>query len=164
MDFIKTKDKAFADEYLSTGDATASYQKVVPYAETSTAVVAGRKLLSKPEVRDYILQNLQSTPATAPVRIVEKWGEMMEATKSIPLGKELVDVPDNPTQLEALKSVTKMYGVLDGEILVDARSVNVTITPTEAKDLEGFALRLEALSRRLMDGSEQSGEVVDVGD
>ena len=163
MEYITTKEKAFADKYLEKGSVSEAYQSINPLSTVETARVGGSKYLSKPEVKEYILQELQVKERTSPARIVEKWGEMLEANKAIVVDKGIEYVADNPTQLEALKNITEIYGGIGGgDMLVDARSVNINITTQEAENLSIAVSKLEELSKRLMGEDEQSGEVIDV--
>lgn len=163
LQFIKTKEKAFAESYISTGDPGKAYQVISPLSTDESASVNGSKYLKKPEVKEYVLQLLNLRPTTSPEAITAKLGSLVSAEKAIVVDKEIQYVPDNGVQLEAVKTVLKIYGVVDNGVEVDARSVNISITNEEAGKLGDFVSRLEGLSQRLMSAEEQSGEVTSSG-
>ena len=50
------KHQIFADEYILTSDAIASYQKAYPKAKTESARVESYRILQDPTISDYIKQ------------------------------------------------------------------------------------------------------------
>jgi len=75
---LSTKDRAFADEYLSNGyNATAAYSKTHPNATIDSARAQGCETLARPNIREYLRkaaeESLDKVKDTLKKRIIEKY-------------------------------------------------------------------------------------------
>ncbi|MCB9046542.1 MAG: hypothetical protein H6550_10455 [Chitinophagales bacterium] len=91
---MKIEHELFAHHYILTGDKEAAYRKAYPKASGEALKIAARKLINRPEVRDYITQQLTAVRREAADRYQEEQQQQMEAEKATMLlkRKKLCDI------------------------------------------------------------------------
>lgn len=121
------------------------------------AQAMGIETLKRPHVQKGIVQllNEQGIPLT---RLNSKLSSLLDSHRTVVLDKQLHEVPDNNTQLEALKTGYKLHGHLVADKpLIDNRQVHVTMSDPSV--MQRLVDSIEALNRKLNDSSPSLGEI-----
>jgi phage terminase small subunit len=118
---LTPKQKAFADYYIETGNATIAYKKAgYSVKSDNAAAVEGSKLLRNPKVKKYIeerMKELESKRIASQEEILQFLTSVMrgEVTEEIPVGKgegyfELEDkTPSVKDRVKAAELLGKRY-------------------------------------------------------
>lgn len=122
---LTPKQKAFADYYIETGNATIAYKKAgYSVKSDNAAAVEGSKLLRNPKVKKYIeerMKALESKRIASQEEILKFLTSVMrgEVTEEIPIGKgegwfELEEkTPSIKDRVKAAELLGKRYGIFD---------------------------------------------------
>lgn len=163
--YLTTKEEAFARAFIKYGTVAAAYKAVVPHVKETRATAAGTAYARKPEVRELILSLLQASKRTMPATLVDKLGELTEATKEVVTRDgDIVQVKDNPVRLDAVKTALKIYGV-PSDMDVDINSqVMIEIKPADEERLLKIVNWMDRVNRDLIEVTANVVEekVVDV--
>lgn len=90
MDKLTTKQKAFADYYIETGNATESYKQAGYSVKSDNAAgVEGHKLLKNPKVRAYIDKRLAEKEA----KRIASQDEILEFLTKVMRGEVTEEIP-----------------------------------------------------------------------
>ena len=113
-------------------------------------------LVSLPKIRQYCLQLLQKNEGTRLNNLLEKLDDKTNCSKVITSGKKLVEVPDNNVQLDATKTLLKLYGLLDSNknINVDQKSLTVNVTGNDVTRLNNIINDLHNLNNQMLNGKK----------
>ena len=167
---IKTelKHKKFAREVVKTltagGTQAEAYKKVYPAANTSSAIQQASRLLAKPEIKHDISIILERNHMDKDIAC-KKLKRMMSAKKSLVVDKAIQQVQDNPTQLEATKTVLRLHGELKSGVNIteDNRQVNISGDELDHRQLKTLTQKLTSIHSLMNKQTPgiQDGEVVD---
>lgn len=143
--------KKFAIAYAKSGNAGQSAMEVYNYKNMASAREAGARMLHDPEVQNTIGDVLRKAGLTEE-NAVGKLKEILEATRPVVSNKRIHNLPDYPTQHDAVKTVLKLHGHLstrvDMSTNIDSRQQNLHLT-ADVDKLKGLVLRLDSIDRRL---------------
>ncbi len=151
------KERVFVNEYLKTGNQTDAALKAYDLTSRESAGSRGSQIMARPNVQNRIQKVLERRGLSEDYS-VRKLKSLTNARKKLIHGKGLVSVPDNPTRMEAVKTVLKLQGYLDANNVVDNRQVTLNVS-NEGGKMDEIIGRLQRLNEQL--GVGQSGEVVD---
>ena len=85
-------------------------------------------------------------------RYLDKIDKLSEAKKSIVVDKEIASVEDNPTRIDAVKTVLKMHGALTEQEQNNTYNtqLNIQMTAADAEALTKVAEALSTLNKTLL--------------
>lgn len=146
------KHEHFAQAFMSGTTQVEAYKSAYPQVAYDTAKVNGCKLLTtREDVRKRCMEILSNTEGLTLANNLEKLKNLTIAEKTVAVNGILESVGDNPTRLESVKTVLKLYGLLttnSNTSNVDNRSVVFHITSGDIDKLGGITERLEKLAQR----------------
>lgn len=144
------KHEHFSRQYVNKkGNQKKAYMEVYPASSEISAESNSSRLISKDKVRDRIYELLEQNTGSQLSILVSDLINLKSAQKSIIVDKVIEYVNDNPTQLEAVKTLMKLHGLLTPQqSTVDARSVTFNISAGDIKSLGGIMDRLERIEDR----------------
>lgn len=127
---------------------TKSYQETYPSTSYDSANANVSRLLANDSRVVNRIEELANKAGLTLEKELAHLERIHHATKPVSIGKKLIDYPDYSVQLEATKTALKIHGALsENNTNIDARSVNVTISPHELDRIESVTARIEALRK-----------------
>ena len=136
---LTLKEKKFVKMYVSTFNGTEAYQVTHPKANRDTSRAEAPRVLASPSVQSAIIEELEAVGLNNEY-IATKHKDLLNAQKPVYFdGIKIDETPDHNVQLETLKHVAKLKGLVGND------SGNITnntlnlftdqITPDKLKDL-----------------------------
>ena len=123
--------------------------KAYPTCLESSADKNSYKLTGYKGVKDRITELLEHKTGSRLSVLLSDLIELKRANKTIIVDKVMQEVKDNPTRLEAVKTLFKLHGLLSpAQSQVDARTVQFNITPPDIKSLNTIIDKLERIEQR----------------
>lgn len=159
----EVKAKRFVETVLKTGSPTRAMKELRPHLANSSAMTLGSLAMKSEEVRKHLSPHLDKLDGSIS-KMARKIIKLTDADKAIISQGERFDVPDNPTQLEAAKTVLRLHGVLrddkggDGDTYIDNRSI---IVGADSIDRLSSALDAVRKLRQKPDNIESGGDLPD---
>ena len=136
---LTPKQRAFADEYVITLNATVSYKKIYSVKRDSVASTNGSRLLGNANVKAYIdkrLEEIKSAKVADQQEVMEYLTSVMRGEKTEPLlvldgegTQKIVDsVPSVQTRTKAAELLGKRYSLFTDkqEVCADV-DLNITV-------------------------------------
>lgn len=153
----------FCKEYAKTGKMKESYKKAYPKVKDISAQIGANRLIKNEDVQGRLAEILEAK-GLGVENLARKHKNLINAKKVMVVKGEMVKVPDNNVQIDALKVGYKLHGVLDRhETNVDQRSVTINFTNESSVELSKIVDKLEVMNRNLgLDDGSQTGEVIDI--
>lgn len=144
------KHEAFARNYIiNRGNGKQSYKQVYPKAQGETAIVNASKLLTTTNVRERCVELLNKNVGSRLSTLISDLIDFKGVNKSIVVDKIVKEVQDNPTRMEATKTLLKLHNVMnDSGIDIDARSMTINLSTADVDKLAQSIDRLEAMEKR----------------
>ena len=136
-----------------------------PKSGKANAERRSSELLAKyPEIKQEVALILDRQ-GMSKERACKKLKRLWNAKKQVVVDKTLQAVPDNPTQLESVKTVLKLHGELKTGVNIteDNRQINIGQEEIDHRQLKTLTHKLSQLHRLMtkQDPGEQTGDVVD---
>jgi len=161
---LTIKQRKFISQYIKNGgNATQAVLKTYPNISYDNAGNYGHELIKKPHIARTIITTLERRGLTEDFA-AKKLKKLMNAKRPIVVNKEIVEVSDNPTQLEATKTTLKLHGHLGTGVNIqeDHREQHMHINgPEDIERLEKIVKMLQDLRNR-DHSDEQTGEICDI--
>jgi len=159
----RPKQELFCQELIKNkGNATQAYKDVYTAGNPANAHKHAYQLTNKPHIQHRITELLERDGITLS-RLNGKLGEKLDCKKTMVVGKQTIKVNDNTTQMDAVKTGYKLYGLLQNTTQapqIDARSINFTVTSGEIAKLRTINAELAQLNDALtVSDTIQTGEV-----
>ncbi|MCT0164399.1 terminase small subunit [Lactobacillus helveticus] len=141
---LTEKQKAFADKYIETGNATKAYKSAYSTKNMSDDAirVEGNRTLTKPYVKDYIdkrMKELDDAKIPKQKEILEFLGRVMrgEEKSLVVTNKGAIEAPpEMKDRMSAAKELLKRYPMNDPLIEAQLRKLNAEATLAESKTNE----------------------------
>ncbi|NRO92521.1 terminase small subunit [Lactobacillus helveticus] len=141
---LTEKQKAFADKYIETGNATEAYKSAYSTSKMSDQVIYNEasKTIRKPLVKDYIdkhMKELEDTKIPKQKEILTFLGGVMRGTEkeTVMTDDGLVKVPPAIKQrISAAKELLKRYPLDDPLMRAQLRKLNAEATLAESRTNE----------------------------
>ncbi|WP_068505727.1 terminase small subunit [Paenibacillus kribbensis] len=129
---MNERHKAFADYYIETQNGTESYKMAYPKCKKdATARVNASKLLTNPNIKEYIKERMESKEL---VRIASQ-DEVLEFLTQVIRG-EVKDQLGLETPVKERNKAAELLGKRYG-LWVDKLDVNAVIAPVFVDDIQG---------------------------
>ena len=141
---LTEKQKAFADKYIETGNATEAYKSAYSTSKMSDQVIYNEasKTIRKPLVKDYIdkrMKELEDAKIPKQKEILTFLGGVMRGTEkeTVMTDDGLVKVPPAIKQrISAAKELLKRYPLDDPLMRAQLRKLNAEATLAESRTNE----------------------------
>lgn len=154
-----TKHEIFAHNVVKTkGNQKQAYIATYPKSAEISAENNSTRLISNEGVRTRIQELLERTYGAKLDILLNKTLDLADADKKIILDKQLVDVPDNSTRLEAQKVLYKLHGLLipkSGDVNID-KAIVFNLNPEHIQELSSVVQGMKEIASR---GDRISGKV-----
>lgn len=127
---------------------TKAYMATYPSSSYASANTNVHQVIEKPIVYNRI-QEIANAKGLTLESLIDDLNEDRQAKKPITFNGVITDeYPDYAVRLEATKTGLKIHGVLGADNLtqVDARSINVTLEPSDVAKLADTLKEIKALS------------------
>ena len=157
----KIRHKQFAKELIKGKSIKKAYLKIYPEVKGRSAEVQGNYLIHNSEVVKQELSKYLDSSDLSIQRLLSKYSSLLEAQRPIVIKDNINYVPDNNTQLETAKEVSKLHRLQQPstQVNIDARSINVS-TPQDLKALQDISEVFQRLNKELLT-SQITGEIED---
>ena len=141
---LTEKQKAFADKYIETGNATKAYKSAYSTSKMSDQVIYNEasKTIRKPLVKDYIdkrMKELEDAKIPKQKEILEFLGRVMrgEEKSLVITNKGAIEAPpEMKDRMSAAKELLKRYPTNDPLMEAQLRKLNAEATLAESKTNE----------------------------
>lgn len=161
------KHEAFTRNLLRNNfNASKAYLETY-HCSPSSASAAATQLISQPHIRRRTLEILSENKVTNLYSLLNSFEDDLASERPVVVDGSLEMVRDNPTILEAKKTLLKMYGSLPtggeqkmGDTFIDARSVH--ISPSDVKEIDALCQRIDALQQQLCQDNEKRDDALEV--
>jgi phage terminase small subunit len=147
---------AIANAYIKCGNITDAGMETGHYSSRESAASSASEILRRPEVQNA-LQSEMNKLGFGAAAIAKKLQASSDAEKAIAIPKDarLVNVPDNPVRLAALRLAAEAHGfVKTGNTFEDNRYVSITMT---ADAMDKALDRIESIEQ----GRRTEGKTLD---
>lgn len=147
---LSNKHKEFCDNYIKRhGNQTKAYLDTYPDSAENSARANSSRLITNDNIKTHITALMEEKTGLQIGKVLDKLSRLSEAQKPVIVNKIVKSYPDHSIQLESLKVILKLYGLLTPQAQgsqVDARSITFNISDSkDLERLEGIIDRLEAL-------------------
>jgi len=132
------------------GHQAKSYKKIYPTVKDNTSRVNSSALMHREDIRTRVYEILDSSKETSVEGLLEKMAVLTKANKEIVCDKDLVEVRDNPTRMESIKTLLKIRGVMnnsDAVSITNATQLNFNVL--DETKLSNIANNLVELNQKL---------------
>lgn len=146
---LSLRQERFAQEYVkNNGNATLATEIVYAPANKKTAQTMGSETLSNPIVVNRITEILNASGMdieglTSSLNKIKN-----EATRPIVIKDKVIDYPDTPTRLDAIKTGLKMHGVLE-KTEGNTYNAQINITNLDTDSMSAMLNTMSTLTKRM---------------
>ena len=146
-----------------TNTQKSAYKAVYPSVTDATAESNSTQLLNREDVRARCLEILNSTKGLRLNVQLNNLLNLSNARKSVIIDKEIISqaIEDNPTRLEACKSILKLYGALQSntkDVNIDSKSIVFNVGKDDISNLSTVIEKITNINKR----SKISGDIIDI--
>ena len=132
------------------GNQTEAYKEISPNIDYDSAKVRASQTLTKANVRERVLEILNSQQRTSLPNVIEQVAQDTDCMKEVLDAKgNVVELRDNQTRIRAKELLLNLHGALERKEQAEQERITINISTTDAGTLQALASTLENMNRKL---------------
>ena len=152
------KHEKFCRKIVAGESQRQAYHKLYNSKDITNSECNSTRLVQRDDIRTRCLEILDKTAGLKLSDGLMSLKDLSQAQKDIVIDKVIHSVKDNPTRLEATKTILKLHGLLTsnerGNTQVDARTVSFHLDGNHINQLDTIITRLSSMDNRQEDKIE----------